>query len=231
MERIISFTDQFCIFSDHFNCADEFRKFEAWIDFRQIQSIVQYAPGLSIPFDRGFFTKSRSASDQLLNLVCRYYDQKELCGEVDQILKKLEPSSMDLLYARFYEDQKWDELAREHSNPYLYEDLLVAFAAANDDYMFQDMIRSEYESLKSKHQFLIKEALKEVNESFDEKIRTLGDRFDIAWCEKDHSSNAYKRKKRIFLYVILYFEGKLDRDDLNRFLPLHVGGRKILKQL
>lgn len=233
MERLSSFSDMFDIFFDQFNLSQEVKKIFVWLDMKEIKDdIVLFSPGLSIPFDRAFFSSSKDTKrDRYLNLLSRFEEQKEIYGEMQETVSKLSDIDKAVLNDYYVKGMNIERLRRIYHNPFVWEDLIVNVALCDPDYLLKEKLQQAYKQLKMKHYQIFEKLKKEIRCDFDSKIRRYENRFDLKWMNQDHRSGYYQSKVKVFVWVILYLENKATIDDLERFLPLLVGGRKLLKQV
>ncbi|MDY5232613.1 MAG: hypothetical protein SPH17_03270 [Faecalicoccus sp.] len=233
MERLPSFNDMFDILFDQFNLGQEVKRVFIWLDMKEIRDdIVLFSPGLSIPFERANFAASKDTKkDRYLNLISRFDEQKEIFSDIQDAVAKLSDVNKLILDDYYTKGMNVERLRRTYHNPFAWEDLITNIALADPDYLLKDDLQNMYEQLKVKHHQIFDILKQEVCKDFDSKLLKYGDRFDLKWMKQNHQSGYYQSKVKIFIWGILYMDGKVTIEDLERFLPLLKGGRKLLKQL
>lgn len=143
MERLSSFSDMFDIFFDQFNLSQEVKKIFVWLDMKEIKDdIVLFSPGLSIPFDRAFFSSSKDTKrDRYLNLLSRFEEQKEIYGEMQETVSKLSDIDKSVLNDYYVKGMNIERLRRIYHNPFVWEDLIVNVALCDPDYLLKEKLQ------------------------------------------------------------------------------------------
>ena len=169
---LVAFHDKWTVFKETYGLDQEIQKITKYLDMRIIQdNLCLFAPGTSISFDRACFSGAINTNkDRLLELITIFETEREIYQEACEALRKISVEEYIVLIKRFLLGISEEKLRLVKKNPFIIEDIIVSFAAKDDDYLYQDSILHLYEDLKEEHLSLFENLIKSIQKNLEQEI-------------------------------------------------------------
>ncbi|WP_288538342.1 hypothetical protein [uncultured Holdemanella sp.] len=207
-----------------FRLDEELKRIEHWIDFREFNNIWLYLRSPNMQSDSlGCGCGNR---DTCLETVCKWDEDCQLYQEESDAIMAMDADQRQLFFIIYVLHRH----VSGNQNWRLKDDLLVLFASKDTDYVFADVIITEYEAIKSKFDEKFQSDFERRKDIFNEILISKSYLLPDKWKNTDFEcgGNASRRKHLIYLADMLD-EGELTEDDFKSMASVLPYGKKYVK--
>lgn len=222
----MGWSDIFKSFCYEYRLFEELEKIDIWVDFRMFYgNVALFWPSNSIKFGNGIKgTASGFAVDNNLDVLLDYENKKEIFEEVELARRCFSKNELILFEEVYVNRTSLNNLRKNHRELnvdwFSKDDILIAFAKNDQDYMFSEVIKEKYEEVKYSFVKEYEEMFIELRNDFWNVVNEHRTLVNPAWNLND-KKNLGSIKKLLAVAVMLE-KGNVSKKDFSlivEFIP------------